>query len=537
MITEPNDSNTDATENRQLAYPDRIGLIDKFIKTLHENDITYCHWKSNENLAESLIGKTDLDLLVDDGDSRTLQLILNKLEFTRLETKFVTEFPSMEHYVGFDKESGQLVHLHLHYQLTLGKKNLKDIHLPWGEYILETRILHNRHEIYVTDPNVEMVLLIVRYAIKLNKRDYVRAIVRQPVIDDDVWAEHEYLKERIAEAELRETIVDLIGEEAVPIIESIAVDGFSVRKLWKLKRHLSGQLTRYRRHGRIIRNVVKYVREWARRLGWEYTKRTNRPLAFKYIRPEGGLLIAFIGPDGSGKSTQLAAARSTFDQYSTYSDHLGDRFRTDWLEYPIASLVKFPFVVCWKGYQLAERVASRWSYDSPDQDNPKANRISSPSGESGWKKLVRPIWYGTWALIISFEKRRKLRRVWRARNRGMIVFTDRYPQAQLSGISDGPQLTHLQDYNSRVLRWLAEWEAQPYEWADRNSPDVVLRMNVSPEVAEKRDSDHSQRGIKNLLAALGNIEFEGDEIIINADGTIEDVQQTVCAKIWKQITR
>lgn len=36
-------------------------LFDEF----HEQEIRYCHWKSNEHLQEGLVGETDLDVIVE----------------------------------------------------------------------------------------------------------------------------------------------------------------------------------------------------------------------------------------------------------------------------------------------------------------------------------------------------------------------------------------------------------------------------------------------------------------------------------------
>ena len=45
-----------------------------------------------------------------------------------------------------------------------------------------------------------------------------------------------------------------------------------------------------------------------------------------------------------------------------------------------------------------------------------------------------------WAVVLAWEKRAKLRRAVRARNRGMIVICDRFPQTQVMGYNDGPLL-------------------------------------------------------------------------------------------------
>ena len=48
-----------------------------------------------------------------------------------------------------------------------------------------------------------------------------------------------------------------------------------------------------------------------------------------------------------------------------------------------------------------------------------------------------------WALALAVEKRSKMRRARRARNRGMLVLCDRYPQTKILGFNDGPLLAGL----------------------------------------------------------------------------------------------
>ena len=43
----------------------KLTAISKLLDALEENNILYCHWKSNEHLAVSMAGDTDLDVLFD----------------------------------------------------------------------------------------------------------------------------------------------------------------------------------------------------------------------------------------------------------------------------------------------------------------------------------------------------------------------------------------------------------------------------------------------------------------------------------------
>jgi hypothetical protein len=84
-----------------------------------------------------------------------------------------------------------------------------------------------------------------------------------------------------------------------------------------------------------------------------------------------------------------------------------------------------------------------------------------------------------WALALAYEKRIKLRKATRARNRGMIVICDRFPQDQVMGFNDGPLLSHWLNHRSGLLRALARWERIPYRSARLYPPDLVIKLHVT----------------------------------------------------------
>ena len=60
-----------------------LGVLTSLFRRLHAEDIAYCHWKSNEHLAASMVGDTDLDLLVDRNAAQPLARILGELDVKR----------------------------------------------------------------------------------------------------------------------------------------------------------------------------------------------------------------------------------------------------------------------------------------------------------------------------------------------------------------------------------------------------------------------------------------------------------------------
>lgn len=152
-----------------------LALIVSLFQTLNEREIKYCHWKSNCNLEKSMGGLTDLDLLVDRNHSLRFRELLCQHDFKPVLSHPLRQYPAIEDYLGFDRDSGRLVHLHVHYQLILGEQFVKNYHLPLERSFLEcTDICLG---VKVPAPELEIIVLVVRALLKYRDRDFVRSIL------------------------------------------------------------------------------------------------------------------------------------------------------------------------------------------------------------------------------------------------------------------------------------------------------------------------------------------------------------------------
>jgi len=191
-----------------------VAELRRLLQGLHAEGIPYCHWKSNEHLRASLVGKTDLDLLVHREAAQPLARILSETSFKRFHTVPHVAYPGIESYFGLDPQSGALLHLHVHYQLTLGEKHLKGYRLPWENVVLGTRVFDEDAAIYVADPNIEVLLLLVRAALKLRLRDRLSSLLGRAYFRGNVLRELCWLAARVYPDRLLEHARSLVGERA-----------------------------------------------------------------------------------------------------------------------------------------------------------------------------------------------------------------------------------------------------------------------------------------------------------------------------------
>ena len=120
------------------------------------------------------------------------------------------------------------------------------------------------------------------------------------------------------------------------------------------------------------------------------------------------------------------------------------------------------------------------------------------------------------ALVIyslSCWRAHKFRRMLAMCRRGMLVVTDRYPQAEIPGfLFDGPQLAKTVG-GSWWVRALRAREQKMYEWMAAGVPMLVIRLNVDAETAHARKPDHKLAKLREKVTAWPHLQFNGARIL------------------------
>jgi len=192
----------------------------------------------------------------------------------------------------------------VHYQLTLGEKFLKGHRLPWEQLYLDTRVFDERHGLWVTDPRLELIVLVVRQAMKLRLRDAVAGALGQSFFRGGMLREFRWLAERVDPEGVCTLAARLVGERAAGLFGAMLAAGRPSTAQLRALRRLADPA--FREYG-LYDAAGAAVRGWARELGhvvWRLGRvfqgappRSTRTL------PHGGVTIAVLGADGAGKST------------------------------------------------------------------------------------------------------------------------------------------------------------------------------------------------------------------------------------------
>jgi thymidylate kinase len=495
--------------------PTPLAALVSVLDALERAGVAHCHFKSNEHLGAALVGATDLDLLVARPDAREAQAVFAAEGFKRFAPGFGTGYPGVEDWIGFDPASGRQIHLHVHFRLPVGELHLKSYRLPFAEALLDSRVRDAGTGVFIAEPHHELLLLLVRRALKLTRRERLLArLGRGSRLGGDARREYEWLRARtqvagvvgLAEQEFGKDVAGAVGEllEGVP----------ERRGLIRLRRALLRVLTPHRAWGAFESALRQLVRGSLQRATRALRRRGVRlPRAFRRANPSGGCVIAFVGCDGAGKSTLLAELGPWL---SWKLDVLPIYFGSG--DGPV-SAVRLPLV--W-----VRRLQKRLSPPRPPAER---SRVLMPRRLSAARAI--------WALVLAYEKSRRLREAERARQRGIVVLCDRFPQTNVRGFNDGPLLTPWLESPQTWRRRLAGWELGIYEGARRLAPDLVIKLDLSPEVAISRKPDMAAEECARRRSAVASLEW-GERchmLTIDAEQPLERVIAEAKAAIWAEL--
>lgn len=487
--------------------------------------IRYCHWKSNEHLRATMTGITDIDILVDRSAGQDLARVLADTTFKQFDGIPRRSYPAIESYLGLDAESGRLLHLHVHYRLTLGERHLKGYRVPWEELLLTTRIWDEANRIYVAEPHLELTLLAIRAALKLRLRDALLAALGRANVGRGVLREFRWLAERTGRRgdELRAIAGPLVGARAAERLAAmVAAPQPTVRQLLAFRRAVTPPLGTYRTYGALSAWRRRWAREWGSQLA-KVGRRLGLLVPTRRVVRRGGVLVAFIGADGSGKSTVTTEITRWL---STEVDAIRIYFGNG----------KGPMSVWRRLLELVAAVARRTGNGGDaGRGVPRAQPDARPTFRRGAGRSRLRDWGDLlWILALTRERRLRFRRAIRARNLGMVVICDRFPQAQFPGLNDGPWLGHWLQHPSSLRRGAAQRELAVVRLGEHQPPDLVVKLHVPMDKARERRPNVALDQLVRKAREVGELVYPGAgrTVEIDASQPLDRVLLDVKRAVW-----
>lgn len=496
---------TNVARDITMAPPAPREPIRRLLAALDHMGVRYCHWKSNLRLADSLAGEGDLDLLIDRHDAARFQKALLESGFKIAVSASGAGHPGVFHAFALDPDLLQLLHVHAYYQIVTGDSLVKTYHLP----VEETLLANTRRLCGVPIPTAEaeLVLFTLRVALKhtslaelfLVRRHY--EIVRQELnwlrsgadLDkaEDIWTA--WLAG--APVSLFHDLIDAIAEPAA-ISRRILLGHRLARRLrgWRRIDPVSAALSRMRR-------ILLLLLKRRRRL----------------VPAAAGLVIAFVGPKATGKSTLSAAAAHILGHdFDVRPVHVGK---------PPATLVS---LLPRLALPLARRLL-------PGQ------RSSAHEDPEQRQKASFTLLNVLWLTVLAYDRRALLRRCWRHAAAGSIVIADRYPSATIGAIDSSRFDDELLARSEPGLkRWLMRRERAFYTGLPQ--PGLVIRLTAPIETSLQRDATRNKTdgpdpaAVERRRKIETETEFPGCRVItVSTDQPLNDTVKAVMQALWDSV--
>lgn len=505
-----------------------LASIGGLLRGLDDADVRYCHWKTNGHLEAALEGLRDLNLLIDRASVRTATRVLGEQGFRRFATPSAAAYVGIEDYLAVDAFTGRLVHLHLYWQLTLGEPFLEGYRLPWEERMLAGRRLDRDGDIYVADPQVELLLLLVRAALELRTRDRLRALSGGLPVNGEFLRELRWLQAHIDPCHLHDVAGDLVGKVAAARVDALAERAPTTADLRALRREVRPPLARCRTlaPGEAARR--RWRREGRALLG-RVLRRSGRvgPSLAPWRRtvPQGGIIVAVLGAEGSCDST---LARDLGRWLGRKVDVLELRLGDGEGLVAVARRAFRRFL----GVGGRRRPAARTRPAMPSG----ASVVDRELGRGAVVPSLQALWLAARALANARTRTLRLADARRARNLGMIVVCDWRRQSQGSSVNDGRILTPWLSHPSPLLRAAARREATALDALAQCPPDLVIKLE--PEVtAVARRPETSCAWLERKARLVHELAFGGETrvVVIDSSRPATEVERDAKLTLWESL--
>lgn len=483
-------------------------LYAKLFDSFEQAGLAWCNWKSPRRLTEAFAGRADLDLLIARSDRQEATRILTSCGFKHAPDAPGRDDPAMMSFFGFDKNSGALLHVHTHFRLILGPPLFKNFRLPCeGAFLARSRLLPGG-KLRVLGVEDAALLLFIRAQLEFSRFDPVLLRRRREVIEK-FRHDFEELRLDFDVGEFRQAASQIFDAGLTERIV-LAIDaGDPMAAPAGLRRKIARALAQNRFYGGLEASFRSLARAAIFLLGAFNRRYLRTPRIWGRRAPGGGVVIAFVGVDGSGKST---AAQNICDWLGPEIDVLKVYFGTG---DGAPSLLLAPFKAIAGLVTRFIRTKPKGASHGHISDRPPGPVYSSL--------------FAIWAVAVALDKRHKLILIQRAVRRGFVVVTDRYLQSEIENFNDGPLLHRL----PLAPRWLRRFEEGVYTRARRAPPDLVIKLHVGPETVARREPEMNPALIDERIASVGRLRFQGARIVdVDARMPLDEVARVVKGAVW-----
>ena len=479
-----------------------LRLVRALCDALEDQDVAYCHFKSNNELALSAEGVNDLDLLVSRRDARRFEELLTRHGFKRARSRSSLRVPGVEHWYGLDTPTDRLVHLHVHLRLVVGDDMTKNYRLP----IEDAYLASTTHDglFRIPAPEFELVLFVVRMVLKHGPWDV--GVGPRSSLSGRERGELDFLLGRADPEIVRNVLAssvpmlnEALWEGCIGSLQSGVSPISRVRIAYELQRCLAP----FARRPQVVDSALKLWRRRSRRIRRRIVGESTKMF-------DQGSVIAIVGGDGAGKTSAVEEVHGWLRPFETRRVHMGkpDRSATT----------------------IAVRAALRiYRLTGISQGVRRAFPTSTGEREfPGYAWLLPQV-------LLARDRYRLSRKARRFADKPGIVISDRFPLpwvermdgSRASRFLTAPQLP-------TAARWLVRRERLYYE--SIAPPDILIVLRVRPDVAVDRKPEEDAADVRERNAEIWHARWEGSQAhVLDAGRPKDRVLSELKQAIWSNL--
>jgi thymidylate kinase/D-ribose pyranose/furanose isomerase RbsD len=471
------------------------------ISKLKYNNIIFCHWKSNLLLKEALAGHDDLDLLIEKKHINKFESTIFDLGFKRA-TNINLEIQSVHHFYGYDSISGELLHLHVYYQIKTGPSWTKSLRFDFENHILNNLVIHESG-MPIPEKHIELVIFVIRIMMKYTKVNEIILVSKE---SKRTIKELAYLQKGLDIEKL-----DLFLKLYFPIIskefffrciEVIKEDGFLKKII--CARQIKNKVSQYL-YQSIVVNLFNNTNQLFYRVFNKYFYKEKKSLF------SGGSLIVIAGLDATGKSTITSDLNKWLGKnFSVIESHFGK---------PPSTLLTFPINF------LIKIIRTRTSLN-----NDLRSSVKSQNKKQSLIFMLRQ-------LALAYDRFQLSKFLWSKSSKGNIILCDRY-KSENFGVMDSKRLmlnNHIGLRKKIILK-----ENSLYD--SIKTPDILIYLTVPVDVAVERNNLRIKKGkettsfLKQRHLENQNLKYKAKNYFnINTDQDYNIVINQIKTLIWDNL--
>jgi thymidylate kinase len=371
----------------------------------------------------------------------------------------------------------------------------RNYHLPIEHHVLAQRRWNASYGVWCAAPEHDQFLFLCRHLVR---RNLLRVNSFLP----------EFKKVQDFHAEYSKNL-NLIPAIVPCVRDALLASQITAETISELEKQIEPQLKYFRLRAQFLPKLLNFIfltwRAVMRRIGFCATGGS--------VITSGGVMVAFTGIDGSGKSSALARFKKRFSNrigvvtITMGSGQSGAGVLRQIVFYLVGSKAKF-----------SGHVSLR--QESRNVDKPKRF----------------PWYYQLWLIVCLWEKRSELRRGLNGVRQGKIVLVDRWLQSQCKNGIDAPRTLNMIN-DTWLSTYLFNLEADIFRVSNALRPNLLLILDVSAKNSTiRKPDDLSLEKAREAREKLLSVQWNALKITsIDANMPIDLVDICVVSSINKAI--